>query len=443
MNMISSVVSSLETVLGPLAEELAAQHRVIRRKRKFSGQSLLRMIVLSLLKKPTATFEDMALTAAQLGVPVSATAVEKRFTRPLADFLRDALEVALQQMMAAAPVAVSLLERFSAVFIGDSSSIALPDELQSEFPGRGGTGDSGLAALKLQVRWNLQTGELLQLLIEAGKASDLKSPITQQDVQAGSLEIFDLGYFSLDRFRRLNAGGAFYISRLHPGTAVLDQQGVSLNLCTYLTSQAIGGVVDMPVQLGAKDRLPSRLIAIRMPEEIANRRRQKGRENAARHGRVASAEYLALLCWTLFVTNLPVDQLTWKEAVVLYRARWQIELLFKLWKSHNHLACHRPGATAVEALAVLWAKLLGTVLQHWLILSAAWKNDRRSLTKAARVLREWITPLIGAIDNHQQLVNTITMLQNHLQSVAQIQSRNKHPSHFQLLRQPELLNWAA
>ena len=32
------------------------------------------------------------------------------------------------------------------------------------------------------------------------------------------------------------------------------------------------------------------------------------------------------------------ELLTWKEVVVLYRARWQKELLFKLWKSHNHLA---------------------------------------------------------------------------------------------------------
>ncbi len=30
--------------------------------------------------------------------------------------------------------------------------------------------------------------------------------------------------------------------------------------------------------------------------------------------------------------------------MVLYRARWQIELLFKLWKSHNLLATHRQTA---------------------------------------------------------------------------------------------------
>jgi len=441
--MVAKVVSVMERVLGPMIEELAEQRGVIQRRRKFCGQSLLRMIVLTLLKKPEATFADMALTAAQLGVDVSATAVEKRFTRPLADFLRDVLSLALDQLVAAEPAAVALLERFTAVFIGDSSSIALPDELQQEFPGCGGTGGSGLAALKLQVRWNLKTGELPQVLIEVGKASDLKSPIVQQEAHAGSLEIFDLGYFSLDRFRRLDTEQAFYISRLQPGTAVLDEHGARLDLLRFLPARAVGGVVDVPVWLGVHDRLPSRLIAVRVPEEVANRRRQKAREYASKHGRVPSAEHLELLGWTLFVTNVLADQLTWKEAVVLYRARWQIELLFKLWKSHNQVARHRRGATPLEALAVLWAKLLGAVLQHWLLLSATWPDDRRSLRKAARPLRDWITALVAAIDDHDQLVLTVTKLQAHLARVAPIQSRKKQPSHFQLLRNPELLNWAA
>ena len=205
MSMVAEVVSMLDKVLGRDVEVLAQKHAVIQRKRKFRGQSLLRMIVLTLWKKPDATFADMAFTAAQLGVHVSATAVEKRFTQPLVDFLKDALSVALQQLVAAESVPVELLDRFTAFFIGDSSSIRLPDELQHEYPGCGGTEGSGLAALKIQVRWNLKTGELPQVLIEIGRASDAKSPIAQQEPLAGSLEIFDLGYFSLERFRRLDA----------------------------------------------------------------------------------------------------------------------------------------------------------------------------------------------------------------------------------------------
>ena len=443
MSMVAKVVSTMEKILGRKANVLAQKHGVIKRKRKFRGKSLLRMIVLTLLKKPDANFQDMALTAAQLGVPVSATAVEKRFTQPLVNLLKEVVSVALHQLLAAEPVPVELLNRFTAVVVGDSSCLSLPDELQHEFPGCGGTQGSGLAALKIQVRWDLKTGELPQVLIEVGKASDAKSPIAQQTARPGSLEIFDLGYFSVERFERLSNEQAFFISRLQHGTTVLNEQSEELDLREFLPANAIQNVVDVSVRLGAKDRLPCRLIAVRVPEEVANRRRQKAREKATKHGREPSAEYLELLGWSLFVTNLPPEQLTWKEAVVLYRARWQIELLFKLWKSHNQLARHRPGATAVEAMAVLWAKLIGVMLQHWLLLSAAWPDDRRSLLKAARALRDWITTLIGVLDDHGQLLHTVTKLQSHLTHVAKIQSRKKQPSHFQLLRNPELLNWAA
>jgi hypothetical protein len=443
MSMVAQVVTAMKQVLGRDVERLAKTHGLIKRERKFCGQSLLRMLVLTFMKKPDAKFGDMALTAAQLGVHVSATAVEKRFTQPLVDFLRDVLSLALQQLVAAEPLAVPLLQRFSAVFIGDSTSLRLPDELQQEFPGCGGLEGSGLAALKIQVRWNLQTGELPQVLIEVGKASDAKSPIAHQDAQAGSLEIFDLGYFSLERFRRLAESQAFFISRLQHGTTVISEQNDVLDLRSFLATHAGQNVVDLSVRLGLQERLPARLIAVRVPEEIANRRRQQAREKASKHGRQPSAEYLELLGWSLFVTNLPPEQLTWKEAVVLYRARWQIELLFKLWKSHNGVAQRRPGAKPEEVMAVLWAKLIGVLFQHWLLLLSAWPDDRRSLRNAARALRDWITTLIAVLDDPPRLIETLTQLQSHLARVTKTQSRKKYPSHFQLLRNPELLTWAA
>ena len=213
MGMVAKVVAAMERVLGKGVNALAKEHQVIRRERKFTGESLLKMLVLTLLKKPEATFRDRALTAAQWDVPVSATAVEKRFTQPLVDFLREVLGEVLKELVAAEPTSVELLQRFTAVFIDDSSSIALPDEWQALFPGCGGTDGSGKAALKIQVRWNLKTGELPLLLIEAGRASDAKSEIIQQDVPAGAVEIFDLGDFSIPRFRRLSARGAPFISR--------------------------------------------------------------------------------------------------------------------------------------------------------------------------------------------------------------------------------------
>jgi hypothetical protein len=439
--MVAKVASLLETVLGDGAEELAKKHGVIQRQRKFTGTILLRMLVLTLLKKPLATFANWSLTAAQLGISVTATAVEKRFTSSLVNFLKEALKRSLQEVVVAQPISGGLLDRFTAVYIGDSTSISLPDELKDQFAGRGGTGDCCQAALKLQVRWNLKTGELPQVLIEDGKASDVKSPIAHQPPQAGSMEIFDLGYFSVERFRRLRDHKAFFISRLQHGVAVFDADNGPVSLCEFLEAKAVNGVVDVRVKLGKNERFGCRLIALRVPEEIANRRRQKARENACKHGRASSGEYLELLGWSLFVTNASEELLNWKEIVVLYRSRWQIELLFKLWKSHNQLAHRRPGATTLEVMAVLWAKLIGILLQHWLLLTATWLDHRRSLSKAAQILREWMVSIIRILDQRESLERTIADLHANIRNVAKIQSRRKHPSHFQLLQNPTLLDW--
>ena len=85
MSMVVKVASLLENVLGAETEELAQAHGLIQRKRKFTGQSLWRMLVGTLLKKADAKDADTVLTAAQMGVRVSATAVEKRFTQRLVE----------------------------------------------------------------------------------------------------------------------------------------------------------------------------------------------------------------------------------------------------------------------------------------------------------------------------------------------------------------------
>ena len=43
--------------------------------------------------------------------------------------------------------------------------------------------------------------------------------------------------------------------------------------------------------------------------------------------------HLHLLAWSVFITNVPRDWLAAKDIMLLYRLRWQVELIFKLWKS--------------------------------------------------------------------------------------------------------------
>ena len=333
------------------------------------------------------------------------------------------------------------MHQFTAVFVGDSSVISLPDELATAFAGCGGTENASRAALKLHVLWDLKSGRLEQLQVTAGTVSDARGPIAVDRAAPGTLLVYDLGYFDVDRFAAWERQQAKFLSRLQHGTSVCCTDTQPLDLVAHLRAQP-SGLVDQMILLGATARLLCRLLAIRVPEEVANRRRQQARTKARDHGRAApSVAYLELLGWSLFVTNASSSELTWKAVVVLYRARWQIELLFKLWKSHNGLGRVRVGASALQPLAVFYAKLLGVVLQHWLLLALVWHLPQRSLLRCAQRLREWLKVLVGVLDDGAQLESLLQRWQGQLERLVGVKDRPKNPSHAQLLEDPELLDW--
>jgi len=442
MAIVTTVAETLQRVLGAPLDRLGHDTGVIRRHRKFSGATLLQTLALTLLKSPCPKPEDYAATAALLGVPVTPQALSKRFTPALVDFLRQALELLLQEVIAAAPAVVPLLDRFTAVFVGDGSTVPLPDEWADEFPGCGGKSGSGKAALKLQVVWELRRGRLAELLLEPGRGHDTHSAALDAVPPAGSLTVRDLGYFDLKRLRAWAAAGAFWISRFKPATAVFDPDGRPLDLRGLLRRQPAGAALDIPVLLGAEERLGCRLIALRAPQEAAARRRQKAYEKAQKHGQVPTAEYLAWCDWTVFVTDCGPELLTWKEVVVLYRVRWQVELLFKLWKSHNGLASGRADRPPERRMAELWGKLIAVVLQHWLLVATAWSDARRSLWKASGVIRDRVALLAEALGDPTRLEGVLVGMAEAIARVARVSGRKAHPSSFQLLNNPELLDWA-
>ena len=230
------------------------------------------------------------------------------------------------------------------------------------------------------------------------------------------------------------------ISRLQHGTHVFDTDGNRLDLLNFLQKQP-SGLVDMKVLLGASEQLPCRLIAIQVPEEVANRRRQQARDKAKNKGRTPTAEYLELLGWSLFITNNAKEDLTWKAVVVLYRARWQIELLFKLWKSHNQLARVRAGAKALEVLAVFYAKLLGVVLQNWILVATAGANVNYSMTTAARALRDMVKTLLLCVGDLRKLEVGLRELAKVIENLGGTRKRKKEPSYAQLIADADFLTW--
>ena len=143
---------------------------------------------------------------------------------------------------------------------------------------------------------------------------------------------------------------------------------------------------------------------------------------------------LALAAWTLFVTTVPAERLTLREALVLGRMRWQIELLLKLWKSQGHVDASR-STKAWRILCEVYAKLLAMLVQHGVFLVSFWASPDRSLTKAAQTVQKHALHLASAFSSVQRLGRALLTVQRCLAAGCRMHRRKKHPNTSQLLLQ--------
>ena len=173
--------------------------------------------------------------------------------------------------------------------------------------------------------------------------------------------------------------------------------------------------------------MPCRLIALRVPQEVADRRRQKAYVKAQKHGRVPSREYLEWQDWTIFVTNCEPELLTWEAVVVLYRG-WQIELMFKLWKSRNRLATLRSrsrGGAVGGGLRQVDHRACATLdpPDRDLVRVPPQPDEGRA------IIADWVTLLIDALDDLDRPVAVLSRMKDVLlKAGARVQNRNIDPS---------------
>lgn len=299
MPIVTRVAAAVQRVFSTVAEEIGQQCQLIQRQRVFTAASLAKTLVWGFVQNPRASWQELAEVAATCGAPVSPQAIEQRFTPKLVTFLLRLCEAMTAQVVAAEPAVIPLLERFNGVFLHDSTALPVPAEYAAQWPGCGGDQGVGQAGMKVQVRLDLATGQLAAVRLEPGRDPDQKTPLQQVGFPRGALRLADLGYFCVHTLAWLHAEGVYFLSRIQSSTRVFQAEGQPLDLLGWLGAHWNGAALELPILLGSEARLPCRLLALRVPEEVAARRRQRLRENARRKGRTPSDQSLAWCAWTV------------------------------------------------------------------------------------------------------------------------------------------------
>lgn len=433
MTTITEVAQTLQVVLTETARIAGQASGFVQRASKMDGAGMTQTLVFGFLANPQATWEELSQTAATLGLDISAQGLDERLTAKAAECLRQVLQAAVAQVVRSETgPTLPIWERFAGVYVQDSSTISLPAALVNVWQGCGGgqqAGD-GAAALKVQVQWELISGQLSALVLQDGRAADRSAGYLLEGLPAGAVCLTDLGYFSLVRLDQQATQGVYWLTRLQAGKCV-ELEGHCGRLSDWLPAQS-GPTGEWAVSLGRQLGLACRLLARRVSPSLAASRRRKLHTEARRQGQTVSAERLALADWEVLVTNVPADQLAVDEAWELARVRWQIELLFKLWKSHGQIDAWR-SAKPWRILCEIYAKLIGQIVQHWLLLLSCWARPDRSLRKAAQTIRKQAFHLASHLHTLPDLIGVLECLHTALQRVGRLNKRKSHPSTYQIL----------
>jgi len=408
MTTITELSEIVQTLFTTTANQVAKKTGFIQRQRKVTGAGFAQTLVLGGLAQPEATRKQQQQQATQVGMQVSVQGLEQRFTETAVAFMRHLLEVGLEQLVSS-DSAPTLLPQFNGVYLSDCTRLVWAK-----------------TGVKMGVRWELQRGQIQASLSDL-KQHDQKTAVVQRPLPPGALHLGDLGFFKLKRFQTWNQQGVYWLTRFKVGTTLRTPEGAALDVLRLLETATTPLVI--PVQVGVKPSVSAYLVAAALPAAAYAKRQARLKEQARLDQRPLSERQAALARWTLYLTNIP--DLTFAQAHILARTRWQIELLFKLWKSQGKVLVSR-SADPIRQQCEGYAKLLGVLVAHWLLLVSGWHHDALGALDALRILRTHVPMLLRAFTHAPLWSCLFDWLQADLRHAPRLSKRRKVPLAFQL-----------
>jgi hypothetical protein len=314
-------------------------------------------------------------------VTVAYKAFYNRLARPgFALFMRQMFVRLVERlrMRMLEPDGEAAVARFDDIVIQDGSSFALKKDLRDVFSGRFTTKEP--AAIEVHATYSGFFDEVTAVAIAADSEAErqfLPSPSTL----TGRLLLADRGYPSTGYFDEVREHGGSFIVRL------------SRSHDPFVHNAWIDGCrrpLLKPVRLS---RFISRHVGCRMDLDVEYDRTGLCFRVVVLPGREKT---MTRLC-----TNLPRSTFSLSLVSKLYRFRWQIELLFKEWKSYANL--HKFN-TANEHIAagLIWASLCAAVLKRFLahaaeLVGGKSMSTRRVAMCSGHVIDELAAALLAAV----------------------------------------------
>ncbi|MEB3329443.1 MAG: IS4 family transposase [Candidatus Sericytochromatia bacterium] len=412
------LVRNIATLLGDARLlDLARQTGFLVRQRDLQVVPFFWTLVLGMIAQPTDTIAGLQRLYHQLtGVTLASSSFQARFNAGLVAWLRAAFDHVVAATGEERRQLAGPLASFRELLVTDSTVLRLHALLAGKYPGT--RTNHSPAQAKLNVLYNVASGRIVTSQVAAGTRSETRL-FTPGAWVKGALLLFDLGYFKLQTFWRIDFHEGYFISRLKDGCNPTIKA---------IHSTHRGRAIDV-VGKKLKDVLGA-LHRQTLDAQVAytiSRKGLPGRPRSDRKTEVLSLRLVAHLNpetgrYHLYVTNIPPEMLTAQGVADAYRLRWQVELLFKELRSIGGLDAW-PNRKEAVVLAGIYATLLGMAVNRRLLLAIRERLEADP-TKQARTIgpMRWTNVfaahaglflglILGTVkQTHQQARSFVTML---------------------------------
>lgn len=445
---LGEIESHIQSLFHEKAEQWARSTGFVQRRSEISGSAFAQTLVFGFLNQPEASYTDLQQTMQLQGVHVSPQAIEERMTPQAAALMSRLLEEMVAMVVSGQECHMPVLQSFDGVYLQDGTVLTLPDELRDYWRGSGETG--GEAGLRVQLRINWSNGKLTGPWLQDARASENTGEATVEHtpLPKGALYLVDSGYLILKRMRELDAQGDFWLTPARANLIITDQKGIRRDLPSFVASRS-AGMIDEWVWVGADKQVSCRLLVFPPDEKARPRKKdQKIRMKGSRHdvqvgrhkapkgkkGRKRAQEsphHRRLKGALVLLTNAPASRLSAPQARMLLRVRWQIELIWKLWKQDGKVDCWR-SEKGMRILCEVYAKLMAMIMQHWFTIAGCWSDPHRSLVKACHFVQK-VAPCIILTMNGPLTQRELFHIMCRSMKVCTMNTRKKRPNTSQRL----------